>query len=118
MREAAHFLDRLLNHFELLDLGPPAPERGDVGGDGGGIDALSGEDLAILPLVAGNFNRSVYDEVQSLLIDGLAIALVVRLTGVQNQLIQLVAGNMIVVGIGAALTYDIAGIVNLIHISQ
>ena len=104
-----------LSHFELLNLAHPAPERGDVGGQGVDVDALSGEDDAVLTLVGGNLNSPVNDDVKALLVDSLAICLVVTSTSINNQLIKLGVTCINRVGMLADLSTALANMHVMIH---
>ena len=60
-------------HLEKLDIVHPAPEGGDVGGQGGNVYSLGGCDDRILSLVDGNLNCPVNDDVKALLVDDLSL---------------------------------------------
>jgi len=101
-------------HLQVLDVVHPAPEGGDVGRHRGGIDALSGDKRRVLSLVVRDFDGPVKDDVQAILVGGLAEGLVNGGAGVDDQLVELRILDVIVVG--AAVFRNVLGVVDLVHI--
>ena len=85
----------LLIHLKQLDVVHPAPEGGDIGGQRIEIDAFGAEDDDVLALVGRNFDCPFDDLIQSLLVDGFAIGLIIAETCVNNQLTWYMSGSMV-----------------------
>ena len=65
-----------LVELDVLNLGIPLVEGGDVRSHGAHVDALGGEDNRVLALIDGNLNSPVDNGVEAGLVHGLAVALV------------------------------------------
>ena len=89
----------LLIHLNKFDIVQPAPEGGDVGGDGLHIHTLGGEYDGVLALIGGQLDGPVQDGLKSLLVDSLAEVLIVALASIHNQLIEFFVLNVVVVGL-------------------
>ena len=79
---------RSLLQVEQLDVVVPGPVGGDIRRHGVEVDALRGEDHAVLALIDGDLDRPVGHDVKALLIQGLAVGLVGGLGTVKETITQ------------------------------
>ncbi len=105
LKVGSHFLSdqeishKLVGHLQKFDVIQPTPEGGDIGGDGGNVDALSAEDDTVLTLIGWDFDCPFDDLIKSLFVNGLAVVLIITLAGIDDKLIEVGIAQVIMVRI-------------------